>query len=104
MADELTRALGLLAAHGVLQLTQSAAKAEPQQVAVNLHFASQVGCFTNILPVLRCGQVNKFSISKQQLHLTTILQLLHQHPQDKPSIPIQNIYFNFLSCLVCGNL
>ena len=43
MADELTRALGLLAAHGVLQLTQSAAKAEPQQVAVNLHFASQVG-------------------------------------------------------------
>merc|ERR1719400_2809849 len=32
VADELTRALGLLAAHGVLQLTQSAAKAEPQQV------------------------------------------------------------------------
>merc|ERR1719400_2381503 len=31
VADELTRALGLLAAHGVLQLTQSAAKAEPSQ-------------------------------------------------------------------------
>ena len=30
-ADELTRALGLLAAHGVLQLTQSAAKPELQQ-------------------------------------------------------------------------
>ena len=30
-ADELTRALGLLAAHGVLQLTQSAAKPEPHQ-------------------------------------------------------------------------
>jgi len=29
VADELTRALGLLAAHGVLQLTQSALKAEP---------------------------------------------------------------------------
>lgn len=29
VADELTRALGLLAAHGVLQLTQSAAKEEP---------------------------------------------------------------------------
>lgn len=29
VADELTRALGLLAAHGVLQLTQSAVKAEP---------------------------------------------------------------------------
>jgi len=29
VADELTRALGLLAAHGVLQLTQSAAKQEP---------------------------------------------------------------------------
>merc|ERR1719319_1413808 len=31
VADELTRALGLLAAHGVLQLTQSAAKAEASQ-------------------------------------------------------------------------
>jgi len=31
VADELTRALGLLAAHGVLQLTQSAAKTEASQ-------------------------------------------------------------------------
>merc|ERR1719499_1436168 len=31
VSDELTRALGLLAAHGVLQLTQSAAKPELQQ-------------------------------------------------------------------------
>merc|ERR1719370_1556452 len=31
VADELTRALGLLAAHGVLQLTQSAAKVEQGQ-------------------------------------------------------------------------
>merc|ERR1712037_790497 len=31
VADELTRALGLLAAHGVLQLNQSAAKAEHGQ-------------------------------------------------------------------------
>ena len=36
VADELTRALGLLAAHGVLQLTQSAAKAEPQQVSISI--------------------------------------------------------------------
>merc|ERR550525_297830 len=38
VADELTRALGLLAAHGVLQLTQSAAKVEP---AAQQHWAGE---------------------------------------------------------------
>merc|ERR1719447_1914673 len=38
VADELTRALGLLAAHGVLQLTQSAAKVEP---ATQQHWAGE---------------------------------------------------------------
>ena len=38
--------------------------------------------------VLRCGQVNRFSISKLLQHLTAILHLLHRRPRGKPSIPI----------------
>ena len=49
--------------------------------------------------VHRCGQVNRFSINRLQQHLTAILHLLHRRPRDKPSIPIQNIYFNFPSAM-----
>jgi len=47
VADELTRALGLLAAHGVLQLTQSAAKQEP---AVGWAGESSYGYGTSVQP------------------------------------------------------
>ena len=88
VADELTRALGLLAAHGVLQLTQSAAKAEPQQVSISI---------LSFLPVYRryhstfsrYGLVNRPNISnKLLLQPSVILHRPHQHPRDKLSRPI----------------